>query len=251
MSEVSEFPPNISGSMKKLLKRIGRSQFVLATAGRLLAFYLKFVWATTRFKTDPDDHYLPVYDHMPFILATWHGLHLMVPLAKRKDHPVTVLVSRSGDGEVNAAAARSMGLSVIRGSGGRAQKKAASKGGAGGFLRMKSTLEKGGTVAQTADVPRGTPRRCGLGIVTLALHSGRPIVPVAVATRHFIELDNWDKTRIPLPFGRGSVAVGQPVYVMSDENDPDLQAARSEVEKEMNRAQHTADRLAGIMIRPQ
>jgi lysophospholipid acyltransferase (LPLAT)-like uncharacterized protein len=234
-----------------MLKTIGRSKLVLGTAGFLLAAYLKFVWATTCFKTDPQDHYQPVYDHMPFILASWHGLHLMVPLARRKDHPVTVLVSRSADGEINAAAARSMGLSVIRGSGGRNQKKAAKKGGAAGFLRMKSTLEEGTTVAQTADVPRGTARRCGLGIVTLALHSGRPIVPVAVATRHFVQLKNWDRTRIPLPFGRGGVAVGRPVYVGTDDNDPDLQAARTEVETEMNRTQQSADALAGLVAAAQ
>lgn len=229
-----------------MLKTIGRSKPVLGTAGLLLAAYLKFVWATTRFATDPEDHYQPVYDHLPFILASWHGRHLMVPLARRKDHPVTVLVSRSADGEINAAAARSMGLGVIRGSGGRNSRKSVKKGGAAGFLRMKSTLAEGVTVAQTADVPRGTPRRCGLGIVTLALHSGRPIVPVAVATRFFIELDNWDRTRIPLPFGRGGIAVGRPIYVRADDGDPDLDAARLAVEVEMNRTQATADALAGL-----
>ena len=233
-----------------MLKKIGRSKLLLGTAGFLLAAYLKFVWATTRFRTSPEDHYQPVYDHMPFILASWHGLHLMVPLARRKDHAVTVLVSRSADGEINAAAARSMGLSVIRGSGGRRRKKASSKGGAAGFLRMKSTLENGGTVAQTADVPRGTPRRCGLGIVTLALHSGRPVVPVAVATRRSIELKNWDSTRVPLPFGRGGIAVGRPVYVTPGTEDPELQAARSEVEAEMNKTQKTADALAGLTAEP-
>lgn len=229
-----------------MLKTIGRSKPVLGTAGILLAAYLKLVWATTRFATDPEDHYQPVYDHLPFILASWHGRHLMVPLARRKDHPVTVLVSRSADGEINAAAARSMGLGVIRGSGGRNSRKSVKKGGAAGFLRMKSTLAEGVTVAQTADVPRGTPRRCGLGIVTLAMHSGRPIVPVAVATRRFIQLRNWDRTRIPLPFGRGGVAVGRPVYVAADTADPELNAARQAVEIEMNRTQETADMLAGL-----
>ena len=36
-----------------MLKTIGRSKLVLGTAGFLLAAYLKFVWATTRFSTDP------------------------------------------------------------------------------------------------------------------------------------------------------------------------------------------------------
>lgn len=231
-----------------MLKKTGRSNYLLRTAGILLGLYLKLVWATTRFRTSPDDHYQPVYDHMPFILASWHGLHLLVPLARRRDHAVTVLVSRSGDGEINAAAAQLMGLSVVRGSGGRARKKASRKGGAVGFLRMKSELERGGTVAQTADVPRGEPRRCGLGIVTLALHSGRPIVPVTVATRWFIDVRNWDGTRIPLPFGRGGLAVGQPIYVRDDGTGVDLERARADVEAALNGAQKMADELAGLPV---
>lgn len=231
-----------------MLKRIGRSKLLLRTAGIMLGLYLKLVWATTRFRTSPEDHYQPVYDHMPFILASWHGLHLLVPLARRKDHRVTVLVSRSVDGEINAAAARLMGLSIIRGSGGRSPKKASRKGGAAGFLRMKSELERGGTVAQTADVPRGEPRRCGRGIVTLAMHSGRPIVPVTVATRWYVELKNWDRTRIPLPFGRGGVAVGQPIYVGGQGKETDLARARHDVEIALNLAQQKADELAGLAV---
>ena len=231
-----------------MLKRIGRSKLFLRTVGTLLGLYLKLVWATTRFRSSPEDHYQPVYDHMPFILATWHGLHLLVPLAKRRDHAVAVLVSRSDDGEINAAAAQFMGLSVIRGSGGRSRKKASRKGGATGFLRMKSELEHGGTVAQTADVPRGPSRRCGSGIITLALHSGRPIVPVTVATRWFIEVKSWDRTRIPLPFGRGGIAVGQPIYVELDDNQQDLDRARHEVETALNLAQLSADQLAGLQV---
>ena len=234
-----------------MLKKLGRSRVLLRSAGILLGFYLKFVWATTRFRTSPEDHYQPVHDHMPFILASWHGLHLLVPLARRRDHSVTVLVSRSGDGEINAAAAKFVGLSVIRGSGGRARRKASRKGGAVGFLRMKSELEKGGTVAQTADVPRGEPRRCGLGIVTLALHSGRPIVPVTVATRWYIDIKNWEGTRVPLPFGRGGLAVGEPIYVRDNGAGADLEKARADVEAALNRAQKKADELAGLPVTEQ
>ena len=44
-----------------------------------------------------------------------------------------------------------------------------------------------------------------MGIVTLARLSGRPIVPVALATsRRKVLEKTWDKTTINLPFGRGA-----------------------------------------------
>ena len=64
----------------------------------------------------------------------------------------------------------------------------------------------------TADVPK-VSRVAGLGIVKLAQMSGRPIYPVAVATRRRIVLDNWDRTTINLPFSRGAGVAGAPIHV--------------------------------------
>jgi lysophospholipid acyltransferase (LPLAT)-like uncharacterized protein len=38
----------------------------------------------------------------------------------------------------------------------------------------------------TAEVPPGPARKAGIGIVTLARMSGRPIIPVAAATSRFL-----------------------------------------------------------------
>ena len=68
-----------------------------------------------------------------------------------------------------------------------------------------------------ADIPHGTPREAGLGIVTLARLSGRPIVPWRIATsRRKVLEKSWDKTTINLPFGRCAIVVG----------DADLRAGR-------------------------
>ena len=72
---------------------------------------------------------------------------------------------------------------------------------------MLDALADGYSMALTADVPK-VSRVAGLGIVMLARASGRPIYPVAVATSRRIELDNWDRTAINLPFGRGAIVVG-------------------------------------------
>ncbi len=67
----------------------------------------------------------------------------------------------------------------------------------------------------TADVPK-VSRVCGLGIVTLAQISGRPIVPVAVVTSRRIDFSSWDRASLGLPFGRGAMVLGEPIHVPRD-----------------------------------
>jgi lysophospholipid acyltransferase (LPLAT)-like uncharacterized protein len=227
-----------------MLKRFTRRRWVRAAAGRLLAAYLKLVRRTTRFVYEPDEPYSYAGKYLPVIMTAWHGQHFLAPLLRRPEHEIAVLVSRSFDGEVNAAAAEALGLKVIRGSGGRNPLLWVVKGGANAFHQMMTALEEGATVAQTADVPGGKPRRCGLGIVKLAQHSGRPIVPVASATRRSIRFNTRDKMRLPLPFSRGALVLAEPVFVPRDADKAALERVRDEIDAALNRAQERADELA-------
>jgi lysophospholipid acyltransferase (LPLAT)-like uncharacterized protein len=85
----------------------------------------------------------------------------------------------------------------------------------------------------TADVPK-IARVAGLGIVTLAKHSGHPILPVAMATSRRYRLSNWDRTCINLPFGRMSLAHGNPIFVPHHADDGAMEAARRKVETSLN-----------------
>ena len=118
-----------------------------------------------------------------------------------------MLVSRHRDGEVNALAAQRLGVGAIRGSGHHSGG-FIGKGGVSAFQEMLNALDEGYNVALTADVPK-VARVAGLGIVKLASASGRPIYPVAIATRRRVELENWDRTTINLPFGRGARVAGR------------------------------------------
>jgi lysophospholipid acyltransferase (LPLAT)-like uncharacterized protein len=109
---------------------------------------------------------------------------------------------------------------------------------------MLRALENGLSVAQTADVPRGEPRRCGAGIVALARLSGRPIVPVAAATRPRITLPTWDRMSVPLPFSRGAFVAGEPIYVPREADRDACETARRAVEAALRRLQARADELA-------
>ena len=216
-----------------VLRTIGRSRAMQEAGGLLLARYLGLVRATNSFTVDPSDIYGELLPVTPFIGAMWHGQHFMAPFLRRPQDRAASLVSKSRDGELNAIALRRLGIRPVRGSGARGRDQR-SKGGAAALRAMLKALADGENVFLTADVPK-IARRCGEGIVTLARMSGRPIVPVAVATSRRLEFDSWDRASIGLPFGRGAIVAGSAIRVARDADAGALEAARLAVEAELDR----------------
>ena len=135
----------------------------------------------------------------------------LAPVARKIEHRVNMLVSRHRDGEINAVAAERLGVGTIRGSGNHGGG-FVHKAGVAAFQAMLDSLAAGASIALSADVPK-VARVAGLGIIKLAQASGRPIYPSAIATSRRIVLDNWDRTTINLPFGRGAGVAAEPLSV--------------------------------------
>jgi len=208
----------------------------------MAASYLRLVWRTSRVTLEPQS----IYDQaeIPAIVAMWHGQHFMAPFIKRDDprHRTKVLISRHRDGEINARAAERLNIETIRGSGAH-NGGFHHKGGAVAFTEMLEALKDGYNIAMTADVPK-IARVAGLGVVKLAQHSGRPIYAVAMASSRRVELDNWDRTAINLPFGRIGVVASEAIFVPPDADRDALEAARQQVESELNRVTIRAYEIA-------
>jgi lysophospholipid acyltransferase (LPLAT)-like uncharacterized protein len=221
--------------LKKLIRNVLRSSWFQRAVGSLTAEFLRLVFRTNRFSFDPPDVYDLVEPQMPAIFAFWHGQHFLTPFIKTKDiHRAKVLISRHRDGEFNAVAAERLGIGTIRGSGdhGSAFHR---KGGVGAFKEMVRALEQGYNVALTADVPKRS-RIAGLGIIMLARESGRPIMPLAMATSRFLRLKNWDRTTINLPFGRGALVGGEMIMVPPDAGAEAMEELRARLEATLNDA---------------
>jgi lysophospholipid acyltransferase (LPLAT)-like uncharacterized protein len=180
---------------------------------------------------------------MPVIAAMWHGQHFMIHFAKRPQDRAASLVSRSADGEFNAIALRHLGVRAIRGSGARGRS-IAKKGGATALRGMLRALADGEMIVMTADIPK-VSRVCGLGIVTLAQMSGRPIVPVAVVTSRRIDFRSWDRASLGLPFGRGAMVLGGPIHVPRDASEAAVEEARLAVERSLDAVHERAYALVG------
>jgi len=215
-----------------LMKRIVASAAFQSAAGSIAANYLRLVWHTSRVVRDPP--YMYDEAEMPAIIAFWHGQHFLAPFIKRNDdsHRTKVLISRHRDGAINARAAEKLGIETIRGSGAH-NGEFHRKGGTVAFTAMLDALREGYNVALTADVPK-VSRVAGMGVIKLAQHSGRPIYPIAIASSRRIELDNWDKSAINLPFSRIAFCGCGPFRVPREADAATLEAKRKEVESALN-----------------
>lgn len=212
-----------------MLKRLLKSAFMQNVASFLITQYLRFVSATSRVVLEPQDLYERIDGNWPAIIAIWHGQHFMVALIRKPHQKFKVLISRHRDGEINAKVAENFGIGLIRGSGTK-DKRVMEKRGALAFRDMVHALEDGWSMTLTADVPK-IARKAGLGIITLAKKSGRPIYPLAIANsrRHVFE-NSWDKTALPLPFGRMAVVIAEPMLIDKNADDAALESARAALE---------------------
>jgi lysophospholipid acyltransferase (LPLAT)-like uncharacterized protein len=241
-------PASPAKAAKKRRKRC-LSTRILRSAGfqrgiaGLAANYLRFVNWTSPFAFDPPDAFARYIHLNPVIFTMWHGQHFMLPFARIFDFDARVLISRSSDGEINARVAEKLGVKTIRGSTARDPSRMMEKGALAGFVEMKAALAEGACVTMTADISNLAARRAGLGIVTLARASGRPIVPIAYASSRRIDVKSWDRSTINLPFSRAVIAVGEPVHVPEDADASLLEERRLRVETNLNEATARAYRI--------
>jgi len=227
-----------------MARRFGRSRFGQEAVGFLLAQYLRLVQTTSRFTTVPADLDAFIAGKTPLIAAMWHGQHLMTPLARPATMgPLAVLISRHEDAGAQAMAARRLGIEPVRGSGGPFYSQH-YKGGAPALRELLRLLESGSSVALTADVPK-VARVAGLGIVTLAKLSGRPIAPTAVVLSRRVQFHTWDRATLGLPFGRAVVVVSDLIEVPPSADDSAMEAARVAVQNGLDAAHRKAYAMVG------
>ena len=221
-----------------MLKRLGRAPLTQKILGQMLAGYLRLVKATNRWTFQPPDFFDRFDRDAPYIIALWHGQHFLIPLGKRDTDRYAVLISRHGDGGINAEAAAAFGIRPIRASGGKPDQMH-RKGGVRGLREMLRALEGGESVTLTADIPKKA-RVAGIGIITLAKISGRPIYPATVVTSRRIDFNSWDRASLGLPFGRGAIVIGDPIHVAADADQDAMEQARCQLEIALDGVQHDA-----------
>ena len=227
-----------------MLKRLLGPQPGTAFLSKLAAGYIRLVYATSKHVSEPEDTDSKLYSQHPQLVSIWHGQFMLMPTIKPKRRAeVKAMVSRHGDAELLGEVLRRFGTELIRGAG--AGKRNRNRGGATAVRETLRALESGASVVMTADVPPGPARRAGIGIVTIAARSGRPVVASAVATSRYVKLSTWSAFTINLPFSKMAHVVGEPIFVPDTEDSDELEKARQAIERALAEATARAYELAG------
>ena len=178
----------------------------------------------------------------PVIFALWHA-HQCALYANEDRARLNVMISKSNDGEIIAAATERVGIKVIRGSHTRA--------GASATLAMIEKLEQGENAAITIDGPRGPKGVVKDGIINIAKLSQAPIVPMTwySPSKWWIKFNTWDEFRFPVLGVKTIALYGEPIYIPSDCSKEETEMYRQKLETALNdlykQAQENFDELRG------
>lgn len=212
-------------------------------AGRSLARLISHVAKTSEHAYDPPGLLADLAGTHPCIVACWHGQFMMLSLLRPPGTRIAAMVARHGDAELIGEAMRAFDVDLIRGAGAGDRKK--DRGGAAALRASVRALNDGYSLVMTADVPPGPARKAGIGIITIAQFSGRPIVPVAAASSRFMSFDTWSRMTLNLPYSKLAFAGGAPIRVPRDADAATLEDLRLQLETSLDDTMKRAYALAG------
>jgi hypothetical protein len=171
------------------------------------------------------------------VIAFWHGqLAMMQKPYRGRGAGICIQVSRHSDGEIITRAVRPFGVRTARGS--------ATRGGVASVRDMLDAFREGYDLAMAIDGPRGPFHQAKPGAIRIAQATGARLFPVAAAPRHGWRFRSWDRFIVPRPFTRVHYTAGRAIALSRDTDDAAIEAARADLERELNRLTAEAERRA-------
>jgi lysophospholipid acyltransferase (LPLAT)-like uncharacterized protein len=199
-------------------------------AGRVIvANFQRLVWRTNKIVYSPPDFLAAAGALEPAIYVTWHANVLAHPFIAGRNDDVVTLNSRHADGRMAAAYMEALGMTSVAGSG-ASERQPKGTGGVAGFRALLRAILAGKSLVLGGEVPPTPGRTVAPGVIAIARMSGRPLIPVAVASSRQRVIEKlWDKMLVNWPFGTIFVVAAPPIWV-AKEDDEDAAASRLKVE---------------------
>jgi len=215
-----------------------RSPFLTKLAAQLAVGLLRALFWTLRIELRPSAPGVNVYESggkERYVFCTWHDSILM-PIFSGRPKNMAALVSRHQDGSYLAEAMNVLGITSVRGSTNR-----------GGTTALKQLLVQADDkhITITPDGPRGPRRQVKTGIVFLASHTGRAIVPMLFCCPRAWHIQgSWTDLVIPKPFSQIIGIARKPILVPPNLSREALDRHRDQVQAVMDDLGAEVDALA-------
>lgn len=148
------------------------------------------------------------------VVCLWHNeffalMHIRARLR------LSAIVSQSKDGEYLALFLESLGLKVARGS--------SSRGGLRALVSAARLMKEDRRhCCVTMDGPRGPRHKVKEGAIFLAAHAKASLLPIRLFSPRAKVFNSWDKFRLPLPFSRVYIVLGDPYQVGDETISPEM-----------------------------
>lgn len=191
--------------------------------GYLGSWFIRALGATLRFELHGRQRLTDVKRQLGtnVIYTSWHARMIaLIYLLRRQG--IQLLVSQHKDGEIIYQICRWLGYDGVRGS--------TTRGGMRALMEMVRRGKQGHDLAVTPDGPRGPGEVAQQGIIHIAQRTGLPMVPLAYAASPCWKFGSWDEFRLPKPFARVVVTVGEPIFVSRDLPEGSFEACRAALE---------------------
>jgi lysophospholipid acyltransferase (LPLAT)-like uncharacterized protein len=174
--------------------------FIASILGPALIYLIGMTW---RVRVENPEKVLEARKVKGQILyCFWHCNLFVLCYTHRSSH-AGLMISQSFDGEIVSRILQRLGYKIFRGS--------TSRSGAVALLKMLK--DQSCDLALTVDGPRGPAEKVKPGAVTLAAHSGMPIIPISIVASRAWRMKSWDRLIIPKPFSIVTIKHGDLIMV--------------------------------------
>lgn len=156
---------------------------------------------------------------------------------------VTMMISRSKDGEWADRVAHCFGFKSVRGS---TRKRDIDKGGATARDLLIEKVKEGESAGMMLDGPRGPAREVKMGSITIAQKTGAPLIGQMWGCDRAWVLNSWDRFMIPKPFAKLFLLHLEPRFIPPDATPEELEEIRRDFGRELDEAAKRCDDYFGV-----
>lgn len=149
-----------------------------------------------------------------FLIAFFHQDELcLIDYFRNKN--INVMISISKDGQIMANAIKRLGFMTIAGS--------SSKRAVSALISAVKAVMKGSSMAFAVDGPRGPIYKVKEGICSISKKTNTPIIPLCAKPSKAKIFDKaWNKAKLPYPFAKIDVHVGELKVYQTSELETEL-----------------------------
>jgi lysophospholipid acyltransferase (LPLAT)-like uncharacterized protein len=209
-----------------------RQRLAIWAISGLGTLVIRLIGPTLRVTFEIEEGGAPDGAIFPGVYCFWHECIFSAAYIHR-NRPISVMASRSFDGEYIARMIENMGFRAVRGS--------SSRGGARALLEMHHEVEEDRIAAFTIDGPRGPRHVAKPGPVLLARNTQAPLVCFHVAHKNAWVLGTWDRMQVPKPFSRAHVAYGRMVRIPKDADAASMERFHAAMQAGLERVREMAE----------